>query len=189
MQEKPRKNTPSPLLKPKSSSSLPLYVMARQTVEEKPLPERLIFAAPVNFSPKVSLEAFLNQIKVTGKSMCPLINDGDQVDVHWFTPETIEEIDLKKGEIVLIQSLDESWILHRVISSQKDQGFFAIKGDASLAEDHINSSRIWGKVTAIQGKVFKLHWSDSVIAWCSKYYLHRTVFIFSILRRQLLRYG
>lgn len=79
-------------------------------------------------------------LPVHGRSMEPLLHDGDSVTVV-SCPATA----LKPGLIVCFRRGDDS-VLHRLIEQRAD-GFWLEKGDAEIGGTWIAEDTIWGRVT------------------------------------------
>lgn len=122
-------------------------------------------------------------IPVSGQSMSPLLQPGDEIQVHWLEKGTAR---LSPGQIVLLRSREdskrnkyspkESWIVHRVIHT--DQDCYLIKGDAAFMADQVGEDEIWGSITAVRlspsmlsleqssrkTRVYRPNWLDRCIA-------------------------
>lgn len=79
-------------------------------------------------------------LPVHGRSMEPLLHDGDSVTVA-SCPLTA----FKPGDVVCFRRGDES-VLHRLIEQRAD-GFWLEKGDAEVGGTWIAADTIWGRVT------------------------------------------
>lgn len=92
---------------------------------------------------------------VSGNSMVPFLVH--QRDIIILSPV---ENTLGKGDVVLYQRPDGSYILHRIVKVQKD-GTFDITGDAQTQiEKGVLREQIFARVTAIQRKGVWIHPGD-----------------------------
>ncbi len=92
------------------------------------------------------------RIRVTGRSMRPVINNGDIVLLHKVPQET-----LQCGDIVYFMDSDGSPVLHRIISRtlQADSSYsYITKGDALLQTDApISGDQILGKAFSVEKRL------------------------------------
>lgn len=99
------------------------------------------------------------QLRMSGSSMRPLIDDGDVVSVAPIDPTSIHSQD-----VVLIATPSGTALIHRVISLQyRDGSLYALtRGDQSQYPDTpVPITRVLGRVVALQrkgkGKIIPLH--------------------------------
>lgn len=97
--------------------------------------------------PKVGYQQI---IPFKGKSMSPLIKEGDKVVVDLYNqPSAITEKMLGK---VCFYNDGQEWVLHRVLGFEDD---FYIKGDFAKSFDSNSEINIWGEVIQIKTKLGK----------------------------------
>lgn len=99
------------------------------------------------------------QLRMSGSSMRPLIDDGDIVTIAPIEPTAV-----KSQDIVLISTLSGTALIHRVISLEtREGGLYALtRADHSQVQDTpVPLTRIMGRVVALQrkgkGKIIPLH--------------------------------
>lgn len=90
------------------------------------------------------------ELKVSGVSMLPLLDENTRVIVHNVDPDNI-----KSGDIILFSSKDCS-VIHRVMRRVERGGklFFKEKGDNNSSMSIVESEKVIGKVVFVEG--FKL---------------------------------
>lgn len=97
------------------------------------------------------------QFQARGGSMTPAIRDGDTVLVA-----PVRARDLRVGEIVLSQTANEKFVVHRILRRRRQQDClsFLLKGDLCHSPDGwVDGSRILGRAIQVrrQGRVARLH--------------------------------
>ena len=91
-------------------------------------------------------------IAFAGKSMSPLIREGDQLLFAAFTqPAEISAQDI--GDIVLVRDHSE-WVAHRVILYQ---GKKVVKGDGAFGLQAA-PAQVWGRIVGIERAGFSYSW-------------------------------
>jgi len=96
------------------------------------------------------------RFQARGSSMTPTIRDGDTLLVS-----PVQTHDLRVGQIVLCQSGDDKFVVHRIVQRRRQQGdiSFLLKGDQCHCPDGwVDSSRILGRAVHAcrQGRVVQL---------------------------------
>ncbi|MGH9823345.1 MAG: signal peptidase I [Blastocatellia bacterium] len=88
------------------------------------------------------------EIRMSGSSMSPAIEDGDLVTV-----EPLEVGALRAGDIVLYNSLRDTAVIHRIIKVERGSGERSVltRGDAASQNDiAVPQHRILGRVKLIE---------------------------------------
>jgi len=91
------------------------------------------------------------RVRVTGRSMWPLVRDGDVVTIEKALPSS-----LRVGDLVFFVNAEGSPVLHRLIRKRcaaDGRMVFQTKGDALLSKDApVPENRVLGKVCRIEQK-------------------------------------
>lgn len=88
------------------------------------------------------------EIKMSGSSMRPTIEDGDVITVV-----AINDTPIKQGDIVLLQTRFETAVIHRVvrIDRSSSERIIVTRGDAAQQNDvPVPAHRVMGKVKQIE---------------------------------------
>ena len=88
------------------------------------------------------------EIRMSGGSMSPAIEDGDLITV-----ESLDESSIRPGDIVLYNSLRDTAVIHRVIRVERGSSERSIitRGDAASQNDlSVPAHRILGRVRLIE---------------------------------------
>lgn len=85
------------------------------------------------------------RLNVRGLSMMPFLFDGrDSVIISYIDSE------LKKGDIVIYQRLDGTFIMHRICRTDRKNKQYYLVGDAqSTVEGPIGKAQIFGRITKV----------------------------------------
>lgn len=105
----------------------------------------------------------VKSLPVQGRSMHPLIKDGDDLYIKFCKPQSI-----KVGDIVAFRRR-KSTIVHRII--RKTGGGFLEKGDLQLRAELIKTERIMGKV--VVGPAGKVYSRANSLLTLLGYIIHR----------------
>ncbi|MGE5403943.1 MAG: S24/S26 family peptidase [Candidatus Saccharibacteria bacterium] len=117
------------------------------------------------------------RLVVSGSSMYPFLRDG--IDSVELVKGNFD--DLKRGDIVMIQRLDGTYVMHRIIKKDKDS--FVMVGDAQeWLEGPISREQMVAVVTAIWRKEEKISCSSTGWKLLSELWLILLPFRYFILR-------
>lgn len=97
------------------------------------------------------------RIKVTGKSMAPFLKGNEILSIR-----KVPASSLKKGDLILFKTPQDTPIIHRIIKKDENTSFFRTKGDALFMPDRpVNQNDVLGKVCRIEETSF-LPWAKSI---------------------------
>jgi signal peptidase I len=108
------------------------------------------------------------QLRITGSTMRPMLDDGDVVMIAPIDPATINSQD-----IILITTPSGTALIHRVVAIQNMEGsiYALTRGDGSSYQDTpVPLNKVLGRVTALRrkgkGKVIPVYHSSG---WFSRF--------------------
>lgn len=110
----------------------------------------------------------LFRLQITGNSMNPSICDGDYVTVEQTSSQKI-----RPGDIVLLASMSNTALVHRVSKIEEKNGIAMVitRGDAANYQDTpIPSSNILGRVTLIERKDKLVNLNNPLTRLMSRFY-------------------
>lgn len=93
----------------------------------------------------------MDWVQVHGKSMTPMLRQGDWVGLRWLDPSNHSHA-LKPGAILFFRDSrysNSEWVVHRFIRRESD-GTIILKGDFSRCFENIPASGVWASVEAIR---------------------------------------
>ena len=118
----------------------------------------------------------MDWLQIQGRSMLPLLSPGDFVGIQWIHGDPGPKSFPVLGEIILTQSPEKDWVVHRVIDLKPEAPqHFWIKGDSAFAAEKVLGHQIWGKVVAIRSSdspriiPIKINALDGTIARVSRW--------------------
>ena len=98
-----------------------------------------------------------------GKSMWPLIQEGDRVHIQLYKEP--KELSFEMAGQILLYNDGNEWVVHRAFSAD---GKPFLKGDFNRNIDFLGEKRVWGQVSDIEtpnGKIFKAHNLSVLGSW------------------------
>ena len=127
------------------------------------------------------------KISVSGNSMYPFLRDG--IDSVELTKGNFEQ--LSRGDIVMIQRSDGSYVMHRILKKNKDH-FYMIGDAQQWIEGPLYPNQLVARVTAIWRKEKRISCSSCCLRFLAGLWLYlrpfRYFFIWEYRKlRKLLR--
>ncbi|HSJ52457.1 MAG TPA: S24/S26 family peptidase [Anaerolineae bacterium] len=133
------------------------------------------------------------QFQAHGSSMTPFVRDGDTLLIS-----PVQVHDLRVGQIVLCQTGNDKFVVHRIVQRRRQQGdlSFLVKGDLCHCPDGwVDGSRILGRAEQLcrRGRTVQLQgaqqrlWSRLVAALSSRNVFNSSLVLWLVRTRGRLR--